>query len=62
MPSFSPDGKWVAYSSNESGRWEVYVTSFPDAHGKWQVSTDGGEQPRCAAMAKKFTFCHPMRS
>ena len=43
---FSPDGKWVAYSSNESGRWEVYVTSFPDANGKWQVSTDGGEQPR----------------
>ncbi|MFZ0285713.1 MAG: protein kinase, partial [Terriglobales bacterium] len=35
---FSPDGKWVAYASNESGRWEVYVTSFPEAHGKWQVS------------------------
>ena len=36
---FSPDSKWVAYSSNESGRWEVYVTSFPDARGKWQTQT-----------------------
>jgi len=43
---FSPDGKWVAYSSNESGRWEIYVTSFPEAHGKWQVSNTGGDQPR----------------
>ncbi len=45
-PQFSPDSKWVAYSSNESGRWEIYVTSFPEAHGKWQVSNAGGEQPR----------------
>ena len=43
---FSPDGKWVAYASNESGKWEVYVTSFPVAQGKWQVSSGGGEQPR----------------
>jgi len=43
---FSFDGKWVAYASNETGKWEIYVTSFPDAHGKWQVSTGGGEQPR----------------
>jgi Tol biopolymer transport system component len=43
---FSPDGKWVAYASNESGKWEIYVTSFPDAHGKWKVSNGGGDQPR----------------
>ena len=43
---YSPDGKWVAYASNESGKWEVYVTSFPAAQGKWQVSSGGGEQPR----------------
>jgi DNA-binding winged helix-turn-helix (wHTH) protein len=43
---FSPDGKWVAYASNESGKWEIYVTSFPEPQGKWQVSTGGGEQPR----------------
>jgi eukaryotic-like serine/threonine-protein kinase len=43
---FSPDGKWVAYASNESGKWEIYVTSFPDARGRWQISSGGGEQPR----------------
>jgi hypothetical protein len=39
---FSSDGKWVAYASNETGKWEIYVTSFPDAHGKWQLSSGGG--------------------
>jgi Tol biopolymer transport system component len=42
----SPDGKWLAYASNESGSWEVYVTTFPDATGKWQVSRGGGTEPR----------------
>ncbi|HEV7551236.1 MAG TPA: protein kinase [Candidatus Angelobacter sp.] len=42
----SPDGKWLAYASNESGNWEVYVTTFPDAAGKWQVSRGGGTEPR----------------
>lgn len=56
---FSPDGKWVAYSSNESGRWEVYVTSFPDARGKWQVSTNGGEEPRWRGDAKEIYFLSP---
>jgi Tol biopolymer transport system component/predicted Ser/Thr protein kinase len=45
-PSFSPDGRWVAYNSNESGDMEVYVTQFPGPGGKWQVSTDGGTEPR----------------
>ncbi len=53
---FSPDSKWVAYSSNESGRWEVYVTSFPDARGKWQVSTNGGGQPRWRGDGKEIYF------
>ena len=43
---FSPDGKWVAYTSRESGRSEVYVTNFPQPSGKWQISTAGGNQPR----------------
>ena len=43
---FSPDGRWIAYTSNESGPWEVYVRSFPDSGGKWQVSTNGGGQPQ----------------
>ncbi|HUP41492.1 MAG TPA: protein kinase [Vicinamibacterales bacterium] len=42
----SPSGRWMAYESNESGRWEVYVRAFPDVHaGRWQISTDGGTQP-----------------
>ena len=43
----SPDGSWVAYKSNESGRFEVYVRPFPDMEsGRWQVSTAGGEEPK----------------
>ncbi len=41
---FSPDGHWIAYVSNESGRNEVYVRPFPGPGGKWQVSTDGGSE------------------
>ena len=56
---FSPDGKWVAYTSNESGRWEVYVTSFPAANGKWQTSTSGGTQPRWRADGKELYYMDP---
>ncbi|HMA24353.1 MAG TPA: hypothetical protein VKP00_10165, partial [Gemmatimonadaceae bacterium] len=41
----SPDGRWLAYTSNESGRNEVYVRPFPGAGGRWAVSTDGGTEP-----------------
>jgi eukaryotic-like serine/threonine-protein kinase len=44
-PAFSPDGKWLAYMSNESGRSQVYVQEFPDKHGKRQISDDGGAYP-----------------
>jgi serine/threonine-protein kinase len=45
-PQISPDGKWLAYSSNESGQDEIYVVQFPDVNkGKWQVTTDGGYGP-----------------
>jgi serine/threonine protein kinase len=53
---FSPDGKWVAYASNESVKWEIYVTSFPDARGKWQVSSGGGEQPRWRGDGKELFY------
>ena len=43
---FSPDGRWLAYQSDESGRPEVYVTAYPDRGRKWQISTDGGQGPR----------------
>jgi serine/threonine-protein kinase len=44
-PKFSPDGRWIAYTSNESGQFEVYVQLFPGPSGKWQISTDGGSNP-----------------
>jgi Tol biopolymer transport system component len=43
--SFSPDGNWIVYTSDESGRYEVYVRPYPGPGGKWQVSTEGGEEP-----------------
>jgi eukaryotic-like serine/threonine-protein kinase len=56
---FSPDGRWVAYASNESGRWEIYVTSFPGAQGKWQVSNAGGTQPRWRGDGKELFYLSP---
>jgi serine/threonine-protein kinase len=44
-PEFSPDGHWIAYTSNESGRTEVYVRPFPGPGGKWQISAEGGTSP-----------------
>jgi serine/threonine-protein kinase len=45
-PAISPDGRWLAYDSNESGQVEVYVRPFPDIRaGKWKVSVDGGARP-----------------
>jgi Tol biopolymer transport system component/predicted Ser/Thr protein kinase len=40
---FSPNGKWVAYISNESGQYELYLTRFPSGEGKWQLSAEGGD-------------------
>ncbi len=45
LGSFSPDGRWIAYACNESGKFEVYVQPFPGPGGKWQVSTSGGTAP-----------------
>ena len=42
----SPDGRWIAYSSNESGKFELYVQSFPPSGSKWQISTNGGDEPQ----------------
>jgi hypothetical protein len=46
MPQFSPDGRWIAYASKESGGREIYVRPFPDSGGKWQVSVGGGTEPQ----------------
>ncbi len=57
-PAISPDGRWVAYASNESGRSEVYVRPFPEVEqgGRWQVSTDGGNEPRWARNGRELVF------
>jgi eukaryotic-like serine/threonine-protein kinase len=55
----SPDGKWVTYASDESGNWEIYVTSFPGAAGKWQVSRGGGEEPRWRGDGKEIFYIAP---
>jgi len=53
----SPDGRWLAYVSNESGRPEVYVTPFPQAKGKWQVSSAGATTPRWRRDGRELFFC-----
>jgi Tol biopolymer transport system component len=52
----SPDGKWVAYASHESGDWEIYVTTFPSAAGKWQVSRGSGIEPRWRGDGKEIFY------
>jgi eukaryotic-like serine/threonine-protein kinase len=45
QPRISPDGRWMAYTSNESGKEDIYVRPFPDMNGRWQISTSGGNNP-----------------
>lgn len=59
MGAFSPDGKWVAYDSDESGRFEVYVRPFPGPGAAWQVSTGGGNSPRWRADGGELYFMAP---
>ena len=56
FPKFSPDGRWIAYMSTESGRPEVYVQELAGAGGKWQVSVSGGTFPRWRADGKELFF------
>lgn len=59
FPAFSPDGRWVAYASSESGRFEIYVVPFPGAKGKWQVSSSGGTFPRWRGDGKELFYLGP---
>jgi hypothetical protein len=52
----SPDNRWLAYTSDETGRWEIYVTTFPTVSGKRQISTIGGTQPRWRADGKELFY------
>jgi len=56
---FSPNGKWVAYTSNESRQWEVFVQAFPKSGGKWQISQNGGAQPKWARSGKELFYIAP---
>ena len=53
---FSPDGRWFAYASSEGGNMQVYVSTFPDANGKWQISTGGGLEPRWRRDGKELFY------
>jgi len=59
FPAFSPDGRWLAYSSNESGSRELYVRPFPGPGGKMQISTGGGSHPIWSREGRKLFFLTP---
>jgi serine/threonine-protein kinase len=56
LPMISPDGRWIAYQSDESGRNEVYVKTFPGPGGRWQISTAGGDRPVWSKKAPELFF------
>ena len=58
-PQFSPDGRWMAYSSAESGTVETFVQTFPPSGGKWQISTAGGSYPRWRRDGKEIYYIAP---
>jgi Tol biopolymer transport system component len=59
VPAFSPDGRWLAYSSNESGNRELYVRPFPGPGGKSQISIDGGSHPIWSRDGRQLFFLTP---
>jgi Tol biopolymer transport system component/predicted Ser/Thr protein kinase len=59
QPEFSPDGRWMAYTSNESGRAEIYVRPFPGPGGKWQVSSEGGTDAKWSRNGRELFFETP---
>jgi serine/threonine-protein kinase len=56
FPAFSPDGRWLAYSSADSGGYEVYVRAFPDKGTKWPISTRGGNMPMWSSNRKELFY------
>jgi Tol biopolymer transport system component len=59
--SFSPDGRWVAFSATDSGQPEVYVAPFPAASRRWRISADGGSQARWRRDGKEIYYIAPNR-
>ncbi len=62
VPAFSPDGKWIAYQSNESGVYEIYVRPFPGPGGRWQISVGGGTYPEWSRDGKELFYRAPDRN
>jgi|SRR5215472_6834432 len=60
-PAFSPDGKWLAYESTQSGRNEVYITPFPEGGAQYQISTNGGERPAWSHDGKEMFYRENLR-
>jgi serine/threonine-protein kinase len=56
---FSPDGRWIAYASNESGTFEIYVRPFPGPGGRWQISTGGGSFPAWSRDGRELVYMGP---
>jgi serine/threonine protein kinase len=56
MANFSPDGKWMVYQSDESGRAEIFVQGFPGPGGRWQISTGGGFEPRWSPVGGEIFY------
>jgi Tol biopolymer transport system component/tRNA A-37 threonylcarbamoyl transferase component Bud32 len=59
--TISPDGRWLAYESNENGQWNVYVQTFPELTGRWPITTDGGHQPRWNPRGGELFYLAPDR-
>jgi Tol biopolymer transport system component len=55
-PQLSPDGRWMAYASEESGRREIYVQAYPGPGGRWQISSDGGNEPLWSASGHELFY------
>lgn len=56
MPAFSPDGRWIAYESDEAGAVDVYVRPYPGPGGKWQISVGGGVQPHWTKGGRELVY------
>jgi eukaryotic-like serine/threonine-protein kinase len=59
LAKFSPDGHWLSYTSEETGRSEIYVVPYPELNGKWQVSSNGGNMARWRKDGKELLFVSP---
>lgn len=58
-PAISPDGRWVAYTSNEAGSNQIFVRASPDKGGKWQISDSGGQYPEWSRNGRELFFRTP---